>query len=217
MTSSAVEVVASRSDTCTATKNRRDGRHDDTSVSIGYFGVPAMRSTIALFSSSRRGGNTGRLLDRIASELNIEVVDLASRRISPYDYDHTNRNDDFEPLMQRVLANDQIIFATPIYWYAVSPAMKVFLDRLSDLLELPDLLSQGRRLRGKNAYVACTSIGEEPAAEFIGAFRETFQYLGMHFGGAVHLNCRDGYRPGAHESEASKFAALVRGGGCAMG
>jgi multimeric flavodoxin WrbA len=44
-----------------------------------------------------------------------------------------------------VLAHDQIILATPIYWYAVSAAMKNFLDRLSDLLELPDLLPEGRR------------------------------------------------------------------------
>jgi multimeric flavodoxin WrbA len=147
-----------------------------------------MRSTIALLSSSRRLGNTGRLIDRIAADLNIEVVDLTRLRMSSYDYDHLNRNDDFEPLMKRVLAHEQIIFASPIYWYAVSPAMKVFLDRLSDLLELPDLRSEGRRLRGKNAYVACTSSCDEPSAQFMGAFRETFDYLGMHFGGAVHVN-----------------------------
>src|SRR6266481_5350981 len=104
-----------------------------------------MLSTIALFSSSRRRGNTGQLMDRIALELNVEVINLTRLRVSSYDYDHLNRHDDFEPLMQRVLAYDQIIFATPIYWYAVSPAMKVFLDRLSGLLELPDLLSDGRR------------------------------------------------------------------------
>ncbi len=169
-----------------------------------------MLSTIALFSSSRRRGNTGQLIDRIAFELNIEVVDLASLRVSSYDYEHMNRNDDFEPLMQRVLTHDQIIFATPIYWYAVSPAMKVFLDRISDFLELPDLLSDGRRLRGKNAYVVCTSICDEPSAEFMGAFRETFDYLGMPFGGVTHVNCRDGYLPAVHDAEAVGFAALVR-------
>jgi multimeric flavodoxin WrbA len=169
-----------------------------------------MRSTIALFSSSRRLGNTGQLLDRIALELNIEVVDLTKLRMTPYDYDHLNRNDDFEPLMEHVLAHDPIIFATPIYWYAVSPAMKVFLDRLSDLLELPDLLSEGRRLRGKNAYIVCTSICDEPSVEFMGAFRETFNYLGMHFGGLVHINCQDGNLPAMHDSEALKFAAFVR-------
>src|SRR5580698_10818856 len=169
-----------------------------------------MCSTIALFSSSRRHGNTGRLLDRIASELNIEVVDLASLRISPYDYDHTNRHDDFEPLMQRVLANDQIIFATPIYWYAVSPAMKVFLDRISDLLELPDLLSEGRRLRGKNAYVVCTSISDDPSGAVRDAFIETFNYLGMHFGGVAHVNWREGFLPDLHDSMATGFAEQVR-------
>jgi multimeric flavodoxin WrbA len=172
--------------------------------------VPAMLSTIALLSSSRRLGNTGQLIDRIASELNIEVVDLASLRISSYDYDHSNRNDDFEPLMRRVLAHDQIIFATPIYWYAVSPAMKVFLDRISDLLEIPDLLSEGRRLRGKNAYVVCTSIGDEPSGEFMGAFLETFSYLGMQFGGVAHVNCHAGFFPAMHDSVAVAFAGLVR-------
>ena len=169
-----------------------------------------MLTTIALLSSSRRHGNTGQLIDQIASELNIEVVDLTSLRFSSYDYDHLNRNDDFEPLMKHILAHDQIIFASPIYWYAVSPAMKVFIDRFSDFLDLPDLLAEGRRLRGKNAYVVCTSICDEPAVEFMGAFLETFSYLGMHFGGAAHVNCRDGFSPAAHHAQATAFAALVR-------
>jgi hypothetical protein len=88
--------------------------------------------------------------------------------------------------------------------------MKVFLDRISDLLELPDLLSEGRRLKGKSAYVVCTSICDEPSVEFMGAYLETFHYLGMHFGGVAHVNCRDGYLPAVHDSEAVAFAALVR-------
>jgi multimeric flavodoxin WrbA len=169
-----------------------------------------MLSTIVLLSSSRRRGNTGQFIDRIVSGLNIEVVDLAGLRLSPYDYDHRNRGDDFEPLMKHVLAHGQIIFATPIYWYAVSPMMKIFLDRISDLLDLPDLLPEGRRLRGKNAYIVCTSICEEPSSEFIGAFAETFRYLGMSFGGVAHANCRDGYLPAVHDVQAEAFAALVR-------
>jgi multimeric flavodoxin WrbA len=169
-----------------------------------------MLSTIALLSSSRRLGNTGQLIDRIALDLDIEVVDLASLRMSAYDYAHRNRGDEFEPLMRRVLGHDQIIFATPIYWYAVSPAMKVFLDRISDLLELPDLLSAGRRLRGKNAYVVCTSISEEASPAFMEAFLETFGYLGMHFGGVAHVDCRDGYLPAVHDPQAVAFARLVR-------
>jgi multimeric flavodoxin WrbA len=169
-----------------------------------------MLATIALFASSRRHGNTGRLLDRVAAELEVEVVDLSTLRISPFDYGHSNRNDEFEPLMKRVLGYEQIIFATPVYWYAVSPGMKVFLDRISDFLELPDLLPEGRRLRGKNAYVVCTSGSDEPAAAFMSAFRETFDYLGMRFGGVAHAHCPDGYSPALHDSQASAFASMVR-------
>jgi multimeric flavodoxin WrbA len=171
----------------------------------------AMLSTIALFSSSRRRGNTGRLIDRIATELKIEIVDLADRRISPFDYDHRNRDDDFEPVMRHVLAHDQIIFATPIYWYAVSAGMKVFLDRISDFLELSDLLPEGRRLREKNAYVVCTSASDAPAPEFMSAFDEVFRYLGMRLGGALHLNCSDGYVPAEHDPIACDFAMRVQG------
>lgn len=169
-----------------------------------------MLNTIALFSSSRRSGNTGQFMDRIASELAVEVVDLAQLRLSPYDYDHRNRDDDFEPLMECVLSHEQVIFATPIYWYAVSPAMKVFLDRISDFLELPDLLPKGRQLRGKNAFIVCTSICEEPSPAFITAFRETFDYLGMNFGGVAHINCQNGYSPAVHDADASTFSARVR-------
>jgi multimeric flavodoxin WrbA len=169
-----------------------------------------MSDAIALFASSRRNGNTGQLMDRIAAELNIEVIDLSSRQISAYDYEHRNRGDDFEPLMERVLGFEQIIFASPVYWYAVSPPMKVFVDRITDLLELPDLLSDGRRLRGKTAYVVCTSIYDEAPRSFVGSFTDTFDYLGMRYGGIAHANCRDGYDSARHSLETETFVRLVR-------
>ncbi len=165
---------------------------------------------IALFASSRRHGNTGQLMDRIAAELQIEVVDLASMRMSGYDYEHRNRGDDFEPLMQRILEFDQLILASPVYWYSVAPAMKVFLDRISDYLDLPDLLSEGRRLRGKLAYVVCTSVCKEAPLSFVDSLTNTFEYLGMRCGGIAHANCSDGYDSAQHDVEAMEFARLVR-------
>src|SRR5262245_42891103 len=134
-----------------------------------------MSGTIALFASSRRNGNTGQLMDRVAVELGIEVVDLASLHMSGYDYEHRNRGDDFEPLMNRVLAFDQLLFASPVDWYSVAPAMKVFLDRISDYLDLPDLLNDGRRLRGKQAYIVCTSVYEQAPTSFVGSLTDTFE------------------------------------------
>ncbi len=169
-----------------------------------------MSNIIALFSSSRRHGNTGRLMDRIASELAIPVVDLSEKEISAFDYEHKNRSDDFESLMEKVLESDQIIFASPVYWYAVSPSMKIFLDRLSDYLELPDLLEKGRNLRGKHCYVICTSAETQVSPTFINAFRETFEYLGMQFGGFVHANCANGYVADDYEVDIKGLVRQVR-------
>ena len=170
-----------------------------------------VRTTIALFASSRRHGNTGRLMDQVASELRIEVVDLAVKNISAYDYEHRNRGDDFEALIGRVLEFEQIIFASPVYWYSMSPPMKVFIDRISDLLDLEDLLEQCRRLRGKTAFVVCTSICEAAAPEFVGTFSETFGYLGMRFGGILNANCQNGYVPENYERDMRQFVARVAG------
>lgn len=168
-----------------------------------------MHPTIALLGSSRRQGNTGRLLDAVAFSLGIEVVDLSEQHISPFDYEHKNRNDDFEPLMERVLKSNQIILASPVYWYAASPPMKIFLDRISDYLDLPDLLEEGRKLRGKRGYVVCTSVYDEVSPTFISAFRETFEYLGLKFSGFLHVNCANGFIEADHEREIGAFVQLV--------
>jgi multimeric flavodoxin WrbA len=170
-----------------------------------------MPSTIALFASSRRHGHTGRLIDAVAAGLGIEVVDLGALRMSAFDYEHRNRGDDFEPLVARLLEYEQLIFASPIYWYSVSPPMKVFLDRLSDLLDIDELLAQGRRLRGKCAFVACTSVVDEAAPSFVGTFRDTFEYLGMRYGGLLNANCDNGYQPANYQAAVRRFVALVAG------
>jgi multimeric flavodoxin WrbA len=173
-----------------------------------------MRSAVALFASSRRHGNTGQLMDRVASDLQIEVVDLTQKNISAFDYEHRNRQDDFESLIDHVLEFEQIIFASPVYWYSVCSPMKVFLDRISDLLDVPDLLAKGRRLRGKDVYVLCTSIEHEPDSPFINAWRETCTYLGMNYRGLLHANCKDGYLPALYEDAINAFVRRLRGSAC---
>jgi multimeric flavodoxin WrbA len=169
-----------------------------------------MLSTLALFASSRREGNTGKVVDRIAAALAIEVVDLTRVRMSAFDYQHRNRNDEFEPLMDRILGYEQIIFAAPVYWYSAPPPMKVFIDRLNDFLDLPDLRPKGRQLRGKRGYIVATSGIEAISPAFVYMFKETFEYLGMQYRGALHLNCDGGYTPGKFDREIDEFVSLVR-------
>jgi multimeric flavodoxin WrbA len=167
-------------------------------------------STIALFASARRNGNTGRLMDRIAQELDIEVIDLATKNIAAYDYEHSNRHDDFEPLMERILAFDRIIFASPVYWYGVSGPMKIFLDRVSDYLDLPELKDKGRGLRGKSAYILATSVRPEIHTAYLSAYESTFRYLGMRLEGYLHADCADGYREERYEDDARQFIRKLR-------
>ena len=167
-----------------------------------------MNNAIILFASSRRNGNTGKLTDRIASALGVEVVDLGKKEISAFDYEHKNRKDDFEPLMEKILDFEKVIFASPIYWYSVAPSMKIFIDRISDYLDLPDLLEDGRKLRGKRGYVICTSASDQPDEPFVNAFKETFTYLGMEFGGYINANCDHGYKAELYENDIKSFIQL---------
>jgi multimeric flavodoxin WrbA len=164
-----------------------------------------LKSTIAIFASSRRHGNTGQLMDVIAKELGIEVLDLNDYQFSDFDYEYKNKNDDFYALFTKVLAYDHIIFASPVYWYSVSPPMKRFLDRISDFLTFPELLDTGRQLRGKTGYVVCTSISEEVDTSFINAFKDTFEYLGMHCGGYIHCDCSNDFDLGQHQAVIKTF------------
>ena len=169
-----------------------------------------MSNTIAIFSSARRNGNTGTFLDQLAKQITMDIVDLAELNISEYDYQHRNIDDDFIPTMKKITQYEHIIFACPVYWYAVTPQMKIFLDRLSDLLDLEELKNLGRLLRSKQCYVLSTSISQNIAPSFIGCLTATFDYLGMNYKGYSHLDCDLGYNQAAADKEIANFVALFK-------
>lgn len=145
---------------------------------------------IIILGTSRPDGDTARVVTNLAEQTGWEVVSLSDYRISNYDYEHENRNDNYLPLMRRIIRNhDTLIFATPVYWYAMSGTMKVFLDRLTDLLTIEKEL--GRRLRGKRMAVITSSGGDNLGEDFWLPFEKTAEYLGMEFLGGVHTTSDD--------------------------
>lgn len=169
-----------------------------------------MNKTIALIGSSRRKGNTGQLVDYIADELGIEVIDIASLNISTYDYEHKNLDDDFLPTIKYILSHDNIIFASPVYWYAMSAEMKTFFDRISDLLAIAELKDLGRKFREKTSFLVATSIHKELDNTFIEGFTKTFGYLGMNYGGYIHAYCEQGFVQEQHKENIFSFAEKIR-------
>ena len=95
-----------------------------------------MTNPIIIFGSSRSFGETRKAVETIIDNNQIPLVDLLTLNIGIYDYEHSNKNDDFIPLMERVIEHDLIILATPVYWYSVSTHMKIFIDRITDLVEI---------------------------------------------------------------------------------
>jgi len=140
-----------------------------------------MLKPIIIYGSSRSKGETFGLVQTATKEHpDIPIIDLNNHSISFYDYEYKNQNDDYLRVMEQVTAHDLIILATPVYWYSMSAQMKVFIDRLSDLLHLRKDL--GRKLRGKRLFVLASFNTSHPVG-FEDPFRQTCGYMGMQYEG----------------------------------
>ncbi len=139
---------------------------------------------VIIQGSSKSNGNTNQIAKLIQKELECDLVDLKNYQIGQFDYDFKNRQDDFLPLINKIITYDLILFLTPVYWYSMSGLMKTFFDRITDCLKIEK--ETGRRLRGK--YMMAISCGSERKATegFFVPFELSAQYLGMEYLGDLH-------------------------------
>ncbi|WP_067150957.1 flavodoxin family protein [Pseudotamlana agarivorans] len=141
--------------------------------------------TVIISGSSRNDGHTNALTNQLVKNTNWDLINLNDYNIGYFDYDHASQGDDYLNLIRELLDNyDTIVFATPVYWYAMSGIMKVFFDRLTDLITIEKEL--GRKLRGKNMAVISSSHGENLGEHFWLPFQSTATYLGMNYLGHAH-------------------------------
>lgn len=137
-------------------------------------------NAIIIVGSSRNDGGTNAVVQFLQQFSSWDMIDLNDYDFSYYDYSHENAGDDFIPLMCRIITQyDTFIFATPVYWYSMSGIMKVFFDRITDLLEIEKDL--GRQLRGKKMAAISSSIGNHLGDHFWLPFSETAAYLGIQY------------------------------------
>lgn len=145
-----------------------------------------MPKPIILLASSRPDGNTAKVASQLASDLRADIIDLTKFTIHPFSYDQVYpEGDDFIRLVEEeIISREQIIFASPVYWYSMSGQLKIFFDRLSDLLKSRKDL--GRQLRGKRMSVLSCANDEKITDTFYAAFRLSAEYLGMEYGQEWH-------------------------------
>ncbi len=159
-----------------------------------------------LLGSSRGDGNTRMAVDLALGGTAVEVIDLGQLDIGMYDYDHANASDDFLPLVERLASKSLWILATPVYWYAMSGRMKVFLDRLSDLVTIRK--ARGRSLKGTTVAVMASGTDTALPEGFEAPFRQTCDYLGMRYAGALYVQFGDERVPVRdHSVDVARFVA----------
>ena len=113
-----------------------------------------------------------------------DLIHLLDHSIKYFDPEFKNQGDDFLGIIDRILTYDRIVFATPLYWYAMSGVMKVFFDRLTDLLSFQK--NRGEKLIGKECCAVVSGGNFELPLGFEIPFRDTCAYLKMDFKGIFY-------------------------------
>jgi len=148
-----------------------------------------MADSIIILGSPRKDGNTRLISDIISKQIDCNIINLSEKLINYYEYDDTNRDDDFIEIIESLLKYKNIIFATPVYWYSMSAILKTFFDRLSDLITIRKDL--GRAMKDKNIFlISCSANSIEPEGFSI-PFKETSKYFDMNFIDYLHVWKRD--------------------------
>ncbi|TYP96475.1 NADPH-dependent FMN reductase [Tenacibaculum adriaticum] len=144
-----------------------------------------MNTKVIIQGSSQSFGNTFKIVNYLNKNNDFDVIDLATKNIGHYSYKYINSNDDFLPLVEEIIAKyDTFVFATPVYWYTMSGILKVFFDRISDLIRVHKEL--GRQLRGKKMAMISNSNGNDLRNGFTMPFIESANYLGMEYLADTH-------------------------------
>ncbi|WP_413533882.1 flavodoxin family protein [Empedobacter brevis] len=137
-----------------------------------------MNKQIIINGSHNKNGNTTKLIQELYPEAtSIELIDYT---IELYNYNETySDQDQFLDIINQMIEFDEIIFATPVYWYSMSSLMKIFFDRLTDLIGSQE--KTGRKLMGKKGKVITISNGNNLQDNFFLPFENTMNYLHIDY------------------------------------
>lgn len=163
--------------------------------------------TIILLGSSRSTGNTSKVAQYFKTVSDANLIDISKLSIKHFDYDFNNQDDDFNTLVLKLLNYKTIVLASPIYWYTMSGILKVFLDRITDLLKINKEL--GRQLRGKKLVILSCSDESTIDPDFYKAFISTADYLGMQYCGHGHGWVENGELASKAKKHLSNLAKLI--------
>jgi multimeric flavodoxin WrbA len=192
-----------------------------------------MKRMMVVSSSPRKDSNSEILADAVAAAAKKAGADVDKVRLTELKIGFCRgcdacqkspetpcaQKDDMAGLLQRLRLADAIVLASPIYFFALSGQMKVFLDRTYALGGGGDFSA----LKGKAAAVVLTygdaDMLTSGALNALGTFRDAFSFLGIRNVGCVQASCSlpGGIRDNARALEEAsdlggKLAQFFEGG-----
>ncbi|MDI5965431.1 flavodoxin family protein [Streptantibioticus silvisoli] len=89
-------------------------------------------------------------------------------------------------LLEATLEATDLVIVSPLYWYTVSAATKLYLDHWSRWMDRADLAYR-ERMRGKTMWAvsSCASPDPADADPLAGMLRRTARHLDMEWGGLL--------------------------------
>lgn len=135
---------------------------------------------LIILGSARKKSDTKKLVDIVFKDIEISSIDLLDYSIAHYNYsEEYPTTDEFLTIIEQMLQHNVIVFATPVYWYSMSSYMKVFFDRLTDIVSSQKQL--GRKLKGKRVGLLAVSNSDALPQGFEVPFKDTANYLDMEY------------------------------------
>ncbi len=147
------------------------------------------KKVLIIIASARKQSDTKKQLEKVFEEIEFDIIDLLDFEILPYNYcgDYSS-SDKFLGIIEKILEYDKIVFATPVYWYAMSGLMKIFFDRLTDLVTINK--SFGRNLKGKKIFLFAVGSDKTSPTGFEIPFELTAKYFHMTFNDYIYISTK---------------------------
>ena len=144
-----------------------------------------MNPPLIIIGSARKDGNTLTFIKKAFENKKYQLIDLLEYNIHPYNYaEEYPDNDQFLSIMEKIVKHEKIVWATPVYWYAVSGILKDFFDRLTDLTH--DHEEIRKALPSKKTYLMSVGSSDALPEGFEVPFRDTAHYFDMQYHGAFY-------------------------------
>jgi len=146
-----------------------------------------MSEILVINGSARLNGDTQKIISRLMEGVDYTQLNLSEHYLQPYNYENQYpQEDQFELFAKELLFHKHIIFATPVYWYAMSGRMKTLFDRLTDWVTLNK--DVGRNLKGKTMQLIAVGTDGDLPDGFTTPFFMTANYMEMAFRGHQYFN-----------------------------